>query len=190
MNMIQNQRQWYAVHCKPMKERHAVIALEYLLGLTTYLPEIRRRTKSPSQYIPFFPRYLFVLADLDKVSISRINAVPGVLRLVAFDETPLPIANSVIEALQESVNRLNASGGLRLHDFQAGEVTRLKSGPLQGLEATFLCHLDPSDRVRVLIEFLGSLRETEVNVHILEPTSSQPPRRQERRTRGKGRVIK
>jgi transcriptional antiterminator RfaH len=190
MNMIQNQRQWYVVHCKPKKERRAAAAINYLLGLTTYLPEIRRRTKSPSQYISFFPNYFFVSADLETASMSRINAVPGVLRLVAFEEMPVPVPDSVIESLQQSVDKLNAAGGFGLHDFQPGEVIRLKSGPLQGLEATFVHSLNPSDRVRILIEFLGSLRETEVDVYMLEHSASHLSYKQERRTRGKGRVIR
>lgn len=180
---------WYAVHCRPFRERLAATALTKHLGLTVYLPEIKQRLRSGTAYAPFFPRYLFVQADLVAVALSRINAIPGVVRLVSLGLAPQPLTAALIEELRRRVDELNQQGGLPGHSFRPGSLVRLKEGPLQGLEAVFVGPLRPRERVRVLIEFLGRPQVAEVPVDALEPSDSQASR-PPRRTRGKGRVIR
>lgn len=182
--------QWYVVHCKPREERRAAAALEEQLGLKVYLPEVTRRVRGRIQRAPFFPRYLFVWANLLQVKVTGIHAIntmPGVLRLVEFGNIARPVLAAVIEAIRKRIDALNAQGGLPEHRFHPGETLRLTDGPLQGLEAVFVRPMKSSERVRVLINFLGSLRDAEVNADMLEKVRT--PRR-ERRTRGKGRRIK
>ena len=181
---------WYAVHCQHSKEWQAAAALESLLGLAVYLPEVRRRFRGKIQHAPFFPGYLFARADLLIVAPSRINAIPGVLRLLAFDNQPRSIPEEVVDHIYTQVCDINAHGGLVAHQFLPGDTVRLRTGPFRGLEAAFLGPMKPSERVRVLIDFLGSLREADVSVDDLERISPAPlPPRQERRSRGKGRPI-
>jgi transcriptional antiterminator RfaH len=182
---------WYAVHCKRMKEWQAAAALETLLDLPIYLPEVRRRFRGQTQHAPFFPGYLFVRANFHIVALSKINATPGILRVVAFDNRPLSIPEAVIDQIHIQVSELNARGGLAAHRFQPGDTVRVKVGPFSGLEAAFQGPMTPSERVRILIEFLGGLREAEVPVDDLERVGATPlPSRQERRTRGKGRPTR
>jgi transcriptional antiterminator RfaH len=181
--------QWYVAHCQRLKERRAAAALAEQLDLMVYLPELRRRQAGHLQRAPFFPGYLFVQADLRQVVPSRINAVPGVLRLVAFGELPLPVPAPVVEGIRQRVDQLNAQGGLIVPRLEPGQTLRLKGGMFQGLEAVFLGPLKPSERVQVLIEFLGSLRRLELPVDRVEPIGDQPTPRRERRTRGRGRPI-
>lgn len=181
---------WYAVYCKPLKEWQAAVVLENHLKLAVFLPEVRRRSHQPAQRVLLFPRYLFLQADLQIVTLSKINATPGVLSLVAFGATPQPVPAAVIQALRQRVDRINEQGGLPEQQFHPGETVRLKQGPLRGLEAIFVGPMQPSERVRVLIDFLGQLREAEVGREILERTGSAPAQVLERRTRGKGRSIK
>lgn len=188
---------WYAIHCKPYKEWLAATALSEQLGLSVYLPEIKRRLRGRIQYTPFFPRYLFVRADLGAVGVHRINTASGVLRLVSLGEAPQPVSPEVIEALRQRVDLFNARGGLLYHSFRPGDTVRLKGGPLGGLEAVFVGPMRPSERVRVLIEFLGCRREAEVQADRIELVATGEDRREEtapakraRRTRGQGRRIK
>lgn len=180
---------WYAVHCRPMKEWLASASLSSQLGLEVYLPEIKCRLGDHEGLAPFFPRYLFIQADLQVVAKSSINATPGVVKLVSFSETPQPISGSVIEALRERIDRLNEQGGLLQTAFEPGSTVRLRHGPLRGLEAIFVESLEPQDRVRVLIEFLGRQRIAEVPVDALDLVTV-PDRHPPRRTRGRGRAIK
>jgi transcription antitermination factor NusG len=142
------------------------------------------------QQAPFFSGYLFVQANLDLVPVSSINAVPGVVRMVAFGERPRPIGNSVVEALRQRIDDLNANGGLVGPVFLSGDNVRIMHGPLQGLEAVFIGPMKPRERVRVLLDFLGSDREVEVGLDVLEPSKGHTSPQRERGTRGKGRTIK
>jgi transcriptional antiterminator RfaH len=181
---------WYAVHCQHAKEAQAAAAIETFLDLNVYLPQVHQRVRGKSQATPFFPGYLFVRADFQIVAPSRLNSMPGVIRLLAFDDQPRSIATAVIDHIRTHVTDINANGGAAAPKFQPGDTVRLKTGPFRGLEAAFLGPLKPSERVRVLIDFLGSLRETDVRADDLERVSSAPfPARQERRSRGKGRPI-
>jgi transcriptional antiterminator RfaH len=182
--------QWYVVHCKYFNEARAATALAELLGVETYLPEVRRRFRGKLQRAPFFPGYLFVRTDLGKVALSRINATPGVLRLVSFDHQPQPLPAAVVDWIRERLDRLNAHGGIAPHDFQPGDIVRLKRGPLQGLEALFVGPMKPTDRVRVLIDFMGQQREAELDVDLLERTTPAAHTARSRGTRGGGRTIR
>jgi transcriptional antiterminator RfaH len=188
-NIQRTTSHWYVAHCQRLKEWQAAAVLEERLELAVYLPEVRRRGSRRVRRSPFFPGYLFVRADLRQVALSRINAMPGVLRLVAFGELPQSVPVAVIEEIRQRVDDLNARGGLPAHDFRPGETLRLKDGPLHPLEAIFVGPTDPSERVQVLIEFLGSLRKMDVDASWLERVGDAPAPWRERRTRGKGRPI-
>jgi hypothetical protein len=58
------------------------------------------------------------------------------------------------------------------------------------LEAVFLGPMRASERVRVLIEFLGQLREAELDVSALEKSQPDARGKRQRRTRGRGRPIR
>jgi transcriptional antiterminator RfaH len=180
---------WYVVHCQPRKEKHVADALRDSLGLLVYLPEADRHYHGQVERVPFFPRYLFVYADLQATSVSRVNATPGVVRILAFGGAPTVVPTSVIATIREQLSRLQAGGGLPRHPFHAGDAVRLKIGPLGGLEGVFVGPSQPRDRVRVLLEFLGRLTEIEVEPEVLEETRGPLPTRPERRTRGCGRPI-
>ena len=181
---------WYAVHCRHAKEAQSAVAIKTFLNLQVYLPQVHRRVRGKSQATPFFPGYLFVRADFQIVAPSKLNAIPGVIRLLVFDDQPRSIAPAVIEHIRMHVNDIDSHGGLSTHHFQPGDTVRLKIGPFRGLEAAFLGPMKPSERVRVLVDFLGSLREADVCVDDLESVRSAPlPAKQERRSRGKGRPI-
>ena len=182
--------QWYVVHCKPLKEWLAAKALEGHFGLKVYLPEIRRRFRGQIQRAPFFPRYLFIRANLERVPVSSINTTPGVLRLVTFGELPQPVLPAAIEFIHRQVDELNNRGGLTEHGFAPGDPVWLKGGPFQGLQALFVGPMKPTERVWVLIDFLGSLREAQVDIDVLERTSVTATQKPLRRTRGKGRRIR
>lgn len=182
--------QWYAVQCKPLKEWQVASTLAKLLDLTVYLPEYRHYVDGQIQRMPLFPRYLFVKADLFAIPQSRINATPGVLRIVAFDSVPQAIPEAVIEAVRQEADRLNAQAVVSPKSFRPGDPVRVVDGPLQSLEAVFLARIPPRARARILLEFLGRLHELEVNVQLLDRAVGVTQPKRQRTTRGRGRKIR
>ncbi|MCS7038101.1 MAG: hypothetical protein NZP34_00710 [Caldilineales bacterium] len=181
---------WYAVHTKPFKEVLVAALLEERLTLQVFLPEALQRYRGRMEMRPFFPRYLFVEADLAQIEVSAINALPGIIHLVSFGGVPQPLPLAVIEGIRERLAAINAAGGLPSHGFNPGDRVRLTDGPLAGLEAVFQGPMRPSQRVKILLEFLGRLQTLEVPPEYLEPVRETPPTPSSRRTtRGRGRRI-
>jgi len=176
---------WYVAHCAPHKEPVVQALLQRDLGLQAYLPMVNRRFRGQLRPTPFFPGYVFVRTELQSATGPAINATPGVLRLLAFDGSPQPVPGAVIEAIRERIDQMNEHGGLPGFQFSNGDPVRINAGPLEGMEAVFLRPMRENERVRIMIQFLGHLRETEVPVSVLEKRPSLP-----RRSRGRGRPIR
>ncbi len=183
---------WYVVHTKPFKEVLVADLLEERLALAVFLPEALQWYRGQMVMRPFFPRYLFVEADLQKVEVSSINSLPGVIHLVSFGGMPQPLQPHIVEGIRERLQAINAAGGLPRHGFHPGDRVRVTDGPLAGLEAVFQGPMKPAQRVKILLEFLGRLQTVEVPPEHLEPvrTTPNPSSCSRRTTRGRGRRIR
>ncbi len=179
----ETEKLWYVVFTKAQKELQVVALLEEK-GLTVFLPEVNQLFRGKVQLRPLFPNYLFVQLDLEKTAVDVVNYTPGVIKVIANDDKPLPLRNEVIEAIREEVERLNARGGLPREHYVEGELVRLRTGALAGLDAVFVEDLPDVNRAIILLEFLG--QENKVTVDLSE-IERAPKRR--RGTRGKGRKI-
>lgn len=167
-NMSGRYQAWYLIHCQPRKERYAAHALKSLLDLAIFLPEYKTRSRGETRTTPFFPGYIFVQADLQQVPISRINATPGVIRLVAFGDDPQPVPIEVISMIDERLSRVDQAA----QPLQPGDIVHIKQkGPLQDLEMVFVGPVTSSRRVAVLLNLLGRLKEIYVDIELLEKVS-------------------
>jgi len=182
---------WYVLQTRPRRELLVASQLDRD-AITHFLPEVLQQRAQRTQPLPLFPGYLFVQLDLQSSAAGRLIHTPGVIRLVGSDRQPTAVAASIVETLQDRVAQVNAQGGLAPHSFQVGDDLIFTAGPLQGLEAVFIGPLTPSQRVQVLLHFLGQQQEVEVDVRLVERNSN--PRQQQsphppRRSRGKGRPL-
>lgn len=179
---------WYALYTKPRQEE--VVAGQLgRKGIEVFLPQYteRRRGETP-RLQALFPCYLFVRTNLEAVGISALQWVPGVRRLVTFGGMPARVPEEAIALVRRQLAHLEAIGGFPKARFQPGERVRIKEGPLAGLEAVFEGPLEPAERVRILIRFLGQCNRAVVPLDILE--GAAPRQHPPRRTRGHGRVIR
>lgn len=113
---------------------------------------MRHARKLRSVESPFFPRYLFVVLNLDRDRWRSVNGTFGVARLVTRGELPEPVRGGVVETLLAATD---CEGMLRLTDrLRIGSPVRMLAGPFADQLAT-LEHLDDNGRVRVLLEMLG-----------------------------------
>jgi transcriptional antiterminator RfaH len=160
---------WYTVQTKPRAEHQVREALAGK-GLTVYLPLIKVARVNPRArpIVPLFPCYLFVHVDLEQVGQSAINWVPGVIRLVSFGSEAVAVPEAVIEHVKRRLAEVEKSGEFGLGPFRHGDHVRITTGPLRDLDAVFDKRLSAKGRARVLIEFLGRLTATEVDVDALE----------------------
>lgn len=160
---------WYVLHSKPRKEQQ-VNAYLRAQGFETFYPTLRVQPINPraSKMRPYFPRYLFVRADLDEVGISALQWVPGAIGLVEFDGYVAPVPDSVVHELKRRVAAIEAAGGLTFDGLQPGDPVRITHGPFAGYEAIFDMRLSGSERVQVLLQMLGRLVKVQVNAGAIE----------------------
>lgn len=187
---------WYLVHCQAKKEKYAADSLESIFGINVFYPEIQVRSHGILKHAPFFPGYIFIYADLQKIPMRCINTCPGVLRLVGFDDFPQSVSQYVIDIISQNLTRLPRFSTQPTHSFNPGDIVQIKDGPLQELEMIFVGPTTSEHRVRVLLNLLGRQKEIQVNANTLEKSpiisevSQKLAPRKERHTRGKGRKIR
>lgn len=181
---------WYVLHTK-LNMEHQVTTVLQNRGIQSYLPEISQ-PQAKDKTCPFFPGYLFIKIDFNTVSSSFVEWVPGLRRIVAFDNQPIPLPDEVIELIQHRLSELKAAGGYPGHNFKPGDTVRIIDGPFKEMVAIFDRSAPSSRRVQILLSVLGQASRVKVNVTDLakfspdqEASISRPPRR----TRGRGRPI-
>jgi transcriptional antiterminator RfaH len=174
-----NNKHWYLIQCKTGRESYAAVYLRSVLNLSVYLPERQVRSRQKIRQVPLFPSYIFLSVDLQIVPLSQINVCPGVLRLVVFGGTPSPIPQYVIDSIKEQLAYFNGLAIYPSHGLRPGDLVHVRHGPLQNLEMVFLGPTTTSERVHVLLELLGRLKEAQVDVTMLEKIPGPTPFQQE-----------
>lgn len=159
-------QQWYAIRSKPRKEE--VVWLQVASqGFETYYPRIRVNPVNPrsKKLRPYFPGYLFVRADLDEVGMSIFQWMPHSIGLVSFGGEPSIVPENLVVAIRQKLDRINAAGGAIFDGMKPGDAVWISEGPFKGYEAIFDERVAGSERVRVLLEFLGSKRKVPLTLH-------------------------
>ena len=146
---------WYAVHAKPHKERQVAEQLR-LHRLEVFLPLARVSATKPwaAPEQPFFPGYLFVKADLEKVGFGEIQWTPGVRRFVEFGGQRAIVPDHFMIELKRRMSHIRAAGGLLFDGLAQGDTVKITGGPFAGREAIFDVQLSGTERVRVMLEWI------------------------------------
>jgi transcriptional antiterminator RfaH len=178
---------WYALYTKSHSELRVARAL-ITRGFTVFLPLLTDR--SPERVLPLFPSYLFVQCDLAVTGISVLEWVPGLCYVLGFENKPAVVPDQAIEMIRSELLRIEEEGGLPSHPFKPGDEVIVEEGPLAGLCGIFQGPVGPSERVHILLRFLGQANRTEVPVSMLRLASEESNRTWRRRgTRGAGRRV-
>ena len=145
---------WYALHAKPHKERQVETFLA-AQGMQVYFPAVavpHRRGRPAAR--AFFPRYLFVNTDIERVGLWTLHYTPGATGVVMFGGVPARIDESVIEALRARLARVDPatnSGQAIVDDrgeiIEPGDRVAVKTGPLAEFQAVFDRRLSAAGRV-------------------------------------------
>lgn len=167
---IEAARKWYALytlsnHEKRVEEHLRMKDVEVFLPVTTVVRRWKNRTTAKLQ-IPLFAGYVF--AHISSNERIRVLEAPSVLWIVGSGKEALPLPDHEIEILRTGLH-------LRQVDpypyLKVGERTRIRSGPLAGLEGIVV---RKDDRLRVVLT-IDLIRQS-VAVHVeadeLEPCSN------------------
>lgn len=161
---------WYAAYTQVHGETRALEHLQRY-GYTAYLPryrcEVRHARKRSLESRPLFPRYLFVGIDRLTQRWRPVRSIPGVVGLVTSGDEPTPVAPEIIAMLRQREEEGVFDALPSAQRLSAGDAVRVTEGPFADLVGRF-AGLSGSDRVCVLLEFLGRAVRTEVSALAVE----------------------
>lgn len=141
---------WYLIQCKVRQEERAeenLMRQGYQCLRPTFLRRKTVRGQLQTVAESLFPGYLFIqLAN--GANWGPLRSTRGVLRVVSFGGTPLPIDEVIIRELQARAAQQHV-----ISELEPGQVVRIVDGPFAELEAVFLS-MDGDERVVLLLNFL------------------------------------
>src|SRR3990172_1941629 len=146
---------WYCIRSKPNKEEFLCSQL-LASEIETFYPRLRVKPVNPrsSKIRSYFPGYMFVNVDLEKVGSNTLHWMPGALGLVFYGSEPAPVQDELINAIRNRVETANIAAAERLAGLGTGDRVRIGAGPFAGYEAIFDVRLPGSERVRVFLTLL------------------------------------
>ena len=146
---------WYVLQSKPQKEKMLYEQL-CLREIEAFYPSIRVKPVNPRsrKYISYFPGYLFIRVDLEHISLSSLQWVPGAIGLVNFDGEPASIAEPILQAIRLKIENNIADEFYFSKGLKQGDPVAISDGPFAGYKAIFDTRLSGSQRVQVLLEVL------------------------------------
>lgn len=146
---------WYVVHTKPNCEGFADASLRHL-QVEAFFPLVKEaktiRGNHQVSIGPLFPGYLFVRCELPS-QYRTVAYARGVKQFVSFGSGPARVDEAIVQAIRNQ--GIQRSRELSDSDFSRGQVVRIKSGPLYGLEAVFERKMSGEHRAVLLVQAMS-----------------------------------
>jgi transcriptional antiterminator RfaH len=174
--------EWFCLRCQTKREHIAAGHLRELEGVEVFCPRLRYRKATRRGKIwwvePMFPGYLLAKFNIHEME-RAVTFCQGVRGLVRFGSEIPPVPESFVEAIKHEI--LNRKGAE--HDelvtlspvIQIGDEVEVAYGPLQGMQGTVVSVPTATERVKILIEFLGNPQAVDMDLFsILLPRRPAP----------------
>jgi transcription elongation factor/antiterminator RfaH len=162
---------WFLAHTLPKSEWKAELHLG-AQGFRTFQPQIRKTIRHARQLktvrAPLFPRYLFVILDLERDRWLSVRSTVGVSSLFSNrDGRPVPVPVGIVESLIA-----RSEGTLTQLDSNLikGQQVRIVLGPFADFVGT-LDRLSPAGRVQVLLQMMGTVVPVALHRSALAPAA-------------------
>ncbi len=165
-----SQPAWFCVRAQTKREHIAAEHLRALEGIEVFCPRIRYRKATRRGKIwwlePLFPGYVlakFGLAEMERA----VTFCQGVRGLVRFGNGIPAVPAAFVEGLKHEVrSRLATDEGVFTVSptIEIGDEVEIAVGPLRGMKGTIITVPSASERVKILIEFLGQPQAIDVDL--------------------------
>ncbi len=174
-------REWFCVRCQTKREHIAAEHLRNIEGVDVFCPRLRYRKATRRGKIwwlePLFPGY--VLAKFSIAEMERaVTFCQGVRGLVRFGSGIPAVPDSFVETLKQEVRaRQGPSEDVFTVSptIELGDEVEIAHGPLQGMRGTVVAVPSASERVKILLEFLGQPQAVDMDLFsILLPRRPTP----------------
>ncbi len=159
---------WYVVHTRTKAEHIAAAMLESMFSIPSYCPRIkfqRATTRGKVWFIEaLFPSYFFARFD-PAISLRAVRHAQSVLNVIEFGGNLCQVPDEIIEAIRTEMD------GQIIKEIasplQPGDAVEITDGPMRGLAGIVHSLRKGEDRVRILLDFLGSQNPIDVPAHAL-----------------------
>ncbi len=164
---------WYAIHTRYQNEQavaNSLLNKGFSVFLPSYISLHRWSDRKKLVTLPLFPGYLFFADEIDRW--VQILSTPGVNAIIKIGNAPAEIPNEEIVAIRRiAESTLSAEP----HPFlSSGDLVRIKSGPLEGLEGIVSRKKDAL-RLVLSIRILGQSASVEIDGCVVERVGSPQP---------------
>lgn len=166
---------WYVVHTRTKTEHVAAGLMQSLLGIPAYCPRIKFQRATARGKVWFiealFPSYFFARFNA-VTSLRAVRHSQNVLNVVEFGGALARVPDEVIEGIRAEMEGREIK---EIHaPLQPGDAVEIAEGPMRGLHGIVHSLRRGEDRVRLLLDFLGSQNPVEVPAHqIVSPRSAR-----------------
>ncbi|NIW46477.1 MAG: hypothetical protein GWN14_16725 [candidate division Zixibacteria bacterium] len=150
---------WYVLRSKPHKE-FSLYAQLRAHEIECYFPRIKVKPVNPrsAKIKPYFPSYLFVKCDLDRLGSNTFKWMPYAQNIVSFDGEPAEIPPNIISGLKKKIGNVLAQDNKPSKTIKSGTPVIITEGPFEGYQGIFDSTLDENARVKVLLELIDHKR--------------------------------
>lgn len=149
--------------------------MQNVLSIPTYCPRIKFQRSTARGKVWFiealFPSYFFAQFNPAQ-SLRAVRSAQSVLNVLEFGGTLAHVPDEVIATLRQEM----AGQDIKeiLTPLQPGDSVLIAEGPMRGFQGIVHSLRTGEDRVRVLMDFLGSQHPVEMPTHtVLSPRSAR-----------------
>lgn len=174
---------WFCVRAQTKREHIAAKHLRELEGVEVFCPRVKYRKATRRGKIwwlePLFPGYLLAKFDRDKME-RAVTFCQGVRGLVRFGTEIPDVPEAMVRNLIRQVREQSAGEGEEDLIFVApsisvGDEVEIATGPFQGMKGIIRSVAPATERVKVLLEFLGQIQPVDLDLFtILTPSKPVP----------------
>lgn len=164
---------WYCVRTQTKREHLAAKSLARLEGVQSFCPLLRYRKATRRGKVwwieAMFPGYVFAFFSRREHERDVVHT-QGVMKLLRFGDFVPEIPATFIAELVEQMENQDAGGDdtLTLQPaVKEGDEVEVAHGALQGFQGQVIEILPAAERVKILVEFLGSKRMVESDLFSL-----------------------
>jgi transcriptional antiterminator RfaH len=166
---------WYCLRSLPKHEHIAAAHLRMLEGVAVFCPRIRfkRATRRGLVWVTeaMFPGYLFGRFELAEMH-RHVLYSHGVSGFVRFGDRYPTIEEGALAQLRDETGETGVKE--LIYELSQGDQVEIMQGVFVGLEAVVTHVLPATQRVKILMDFLGRKMEVEVEHASVLPQVAHP----------------
>jgi transcription termination/antitermination protein NusG len=167
VNFANFHNRWLALQVRPgweMKTARSVRARGYEELVPSHRHEHTWSDRKITRDVPIFTGYVFIRFRADNE--QAIISVPGVIRFVGMGNTPVPIEDSQMQALQVATRAAARLGPWPY--LGIGHQVEIRRGPLCGLRGTIV-RFENKQRLIITVNLLKQSAFVEIEGHEVIP---------------------